>query len=109
MNTSFAISYTVKNEARLIAPAIVYHLAAGCSKIYIFFDGTTDNTKDLITPDDRIIFLNTTIPKELKELPSWIVDILPWWETDMDVRKRINTFLSQQPIQTPPAIARVVW
>ncbi len=91
-NTSFAISYTVKNEARLLASAVDYHLASGCSKIYIFFDGTTDNTKELIRVDERISFFETTMPTELKELPSWIVNILPWWITDMDVRKRINTY-----------------
>jgi hypothetical protein len=31
-------------------------------------------------------------PDELDDAPEWIKEILPWWETDMDVRKRINTY-----------------
>ena len=91
-NTQFAITYTVKNEAWLLPAAIEYHLAAGCSQIYVFLDGTTDNTAELITGYDNVRILTTTKPTSSENLPSWISRLLPWWETDMDVRKRINTY-----------------
>ncbi len=43
-----ALVITVKNEARLLRQNLRYHLAIGIEKIYVYFDGTTDNGKQLI-------------------------------------------------------------
>ena len=43
-----ALVMTVKNEERLLLQNIYYHLAIGVEKIYIYFDGTTDNGPNLI-------------------------------------------------------------
>lgn len=91
---NFAVVYTVKNESRLLPSAIEYYLAAGCSKIYIFFDGTTDNTRDMVRDYDGVRLNESIRPNNLADLPSWITQIVPWWETDMDVRKRINTYFA---------------
>lgn len=88
----FAITYTVKNEARLLPAALEYHRKIGCSKFYIFWDGTTDNAPELINDDPDVVARNTFRPEELVDVPSWISDIVYVWDTDMDVRKRINTY-----------------
>ncbi len=88
---SFAISYTVKNEAGLLPDAIAYHLAIGCSRIYVFFDGTSDNSRELIRGNERVICAECVEPTSLLGFPSWIAGILPRWAANMDVRKRINT------------------
>jgi len=90
----FAITYTVKNEAALLPDAIAYHLALGCARIYVFFDGTTDNSRELIEESEGVVCAASVDPKSLTETPFWIDEILPRWKESMDVRKRINTFIA---------------
>lgn len=90
----FAITYTVKNESRLLPLSIKYHLAMGCSRFYVFLDNTTDNTSELITNIDNVYIFKTKKPTSEQEMPDWIREILPWWSNDFDVRKRINTFIA---------------
>ena len=88
----FALTYTVKNEARLLPSAIEYHIAAGCSRIYVFWDGTTDGSRDLVSKYPCVTARDSIRVEETDDAPKWIKDILVWWDTDMDVRKRINTY-----------------
>ena len=88
----FALTYTVKNEARLLPSAIDYHIAAGCSRIYLFWDGTTDNSRDLVSKYPCVVARDSIRVDETADAPKWIKDILVCWDTDMDVRKRINTY-----------------
>jgi len=88
----FAVTYTVKNEARLLPSAIEYHFAAGCSRIYVFWDGTTDNSKELVSKYACVTARDSIRVEEAADAPEWIQKILYWWEPDMDVRKRINTY-----------------
>jgi hypothetical protein len=92
----FAITYTVKNEANLLPDAIDYHLNLGCCRIYVFFDGTTDNSRDLIQEKEGVFCAPSVDPASLGDLPGWIMEILPRWHESMDVRKRINTFAAAQ-------------
>jgi hypothetical protein len=87
----FALTYTVKNEARLLPSAIEYRLAAGCSRIYLFWDGTTDNSAELIAKYPQVIARQSYRPQELHDPPAWLSRILPAWETELDVRKIANT------------------
>jgi hypothetical protein len=87
----FALTYTVKNEARLLPSAIEYHLAAGCSRIYLFWDNTTDNSAELVQKYPQVIARNSYRPDELQNPPTWLSQILPAWEPDFDVRKIANT------------------
>ncbi len=87
----FALTYTVKNEARLLPSAIEYHLAAGCSRIYLFWDGTTDNSAELVQKYPQVIARKSYRPDELQNPPTWLSQILPAWEPDFDVRKIANT------------------
>ena len=91
---SFAVAYTVKNEARLLPSGIEYHLATGASRIYVFWDNTTDNAPDLVASHPQVIARKSYRPDELKDPPEWLAAILPWWEVDLDVRKIANTYYS---------------
>jgi len=88
----FALTYTVKNESRLLPSAIEYHLAAGCSRIYIFWDNTTDNAPELVAKYPQVIARKSYRPEEMDNPPSWLNRILPAWEPDLDVRKIANTY-----------------
>ncbi len=88
----FAISYTVKDESRLLPSAIDYHIAAGCSRIYVFWDGTSDRADSLHSAYPSVVARNSITPGEIEDAPLWIKRILCAWETDMDVRKCINTY-----------------
>jgi len=76
--------------------AIEYHLAAGCSRIYLFWDNTTDNSAELVKKYPQVIARKSFRPEELHNPPSWLSRILPAWEPDLDVRKIANTFYSAQ-------------
>ena len=89
---TFALTYTVKNESRLLPSAIEYHLATGCSRIYLFWDNTTDNAPDLVRRYPQVIARKSFRPEELANPPSWLAGILPAWEADLDVRKIANTY-----------------
>jgi len=88
----FAISYTVKNESRLLPSAIDYHIAAGCSRIYVFWDGTTDGSDLLLSTYPLVVARSSITRDEIKDAPQWMTNILCAWETDLDVRKQINTY-----------------
>ncbi len=88
----FAISYTVKNESRLLPSAIDYHFAVGCSRIFIYWDGGSDHSASLISKYPSVVARNSITPDELEDAPQWITEILPAWGTDMDVRKQVNTY-----------------
>ena len=88
----FAISYTVKDEARMLPAAIDYHIAAGCSRIYVYWDGTSDGSDQLLSAYPAVLARNSITPDEVEDAPQWITKILPWWDVDLDVRKQINTY-----------------
>lgn len=94
-STRFAITYTVKNEADLLPDAIAYHRALGCSKFYVFFDGTTDASRELIGGATDVTCADS-LPPVAAEAPEWIRRIAPRWHENMDVRKRINTYTAAQ-------------
>jgi hypothetical protein len=88
----FAISYTVKDESRILPAAIDYHIAAGCSRIYVFWDGTSDGSDLLLSAYPSVVARKSITPDEVEDAPQWITRILPWWDGDLDVRKQINTY-----------------
>jgi hypothetical protein len=90
----FAISYTVKNEANLLPAAIEYHTRRGCAKFYVFFDGTTDGSRELVASLPNVVAQESVDPAALVDPPEWIAELLPRWLESMDVRKRINTFVA---------------
>jgi hypothetical protein len=94
VNQTFAITYTVKNEARLLPDAIAHHRQLGCARFYVFFDGTTDNSRELVQDIEGVVCADSVQPQTLADRPQWIEEILPRWRESMDVRKRINTYVA---------------
>jgi len=88
----FALTYTAKNEARLLPSTVEYHLAAGCSRIYLFWDNTSDNAPELMAKYPQVIARRSYTPEELADSPSWLAKILPAWGPELDVRKIANTY-----------------
>lgn len=54
-----ALVMTVKNEARLLKQNIYYHLGIGIKKIFVYFDGTSDNGRELIEGIDGVVCLKS--------------------------------------------------
>ena len=88
---NFALTYTVKNEATLLPDAIAYHLSIGCQLIIVFFDGTTDRTRELVSGLPQVLCFDSVSSEALQVDQEWIRDIDKRWHLSMDVRKRINT------------------
>ena len=91
-----AVCYTVKDEARLLPHAVKYHLAAGVSRIYVFLDGTTDNSRELIEDVIGVEVHRSAPPTGGVDEPGWFGGVGLIWEGNFDARKRVNTFRAAQ-------------
>jgi hypothetical protein len=92
---SYAITYTIKNEAQFLHDALTFHLLNGCKQVYLYFDGTEDNSREIASAfDDRVIRQETVPPDGIGSTPPWMQRILPTWHENYDTRKRINTYLA---------------
>lgn len=89
---SFAITYTVKNEARTVGDAIIVHRRLGCEQFFVFIDGSEDSTREQLLGQPDVTVLDTVRPGSDEVLPPWIEKIVGRFEESMDVRKRINTW-----------------
>ena len=89
---TFAVTYTAKNESKLLPSAIEYLLAAGCSRIYIFWDNTTDNGPELMAKYPEVVARPSFRPEEMPDAPQWLAKDLSVWSTEIDVRKDGNTY-----------------
>jgi glycosyltransferase involved in cell wall biosynthesis len=87
---SFAVVYTVKNEWRLLKYSIPYLLSAGASKIYVFFDGTTDEALSELSKFDNVRAQFTVRASAIENPPAWIKQVEVHEAEQMDFRKRIN-------------------
>jgi Glycosyl transferase family 2 len=94
VTNSFAITYTVKNEAAILPDALKWHFECGAAKIFIFWDGTTDHGPELVRGLLNVQAQNSVNPRDVSNLPEWVKIIAPMWEENMDVRKRINTLVA---------------
>lgn len=92
IKNSFAIVYTVKNEASLLRYTIPYFLKNGASKIYIYWDGTTDDATNLVCKYPDVIARNSIKVEDLAFIPNWVKKLDP--ENKMDHRKRINVLFT---------------
>ncbi|WP_321811966.1 glycosyltransferase family 2 protein [Burkholderia sp. BCC1985] len=88
--SSFAVVYTVKNEWRLLKYSIPYLLAAGAAKIYVFFDGTTDEAILELAKYENVATRTTVRALTIEDPPEWIKQIEVNEAEQMDFRKRIN-------------------
>jgi hypothetical protein len=86
---TFAVAYTVKDEAALLLASIAYHAAAGCSRFYVFWDGTTDAAPDLLRHRPDVVAMNSVTPDRLPSIRALNLD--PGrWAHDTRVRQRVN-------------------
>lgn len=49
-----AVVMTVKNEARLLRQNVLYHLGIGVTKIFVYFDNTTDSGAQTLNDLDKV-------------------------------------------------------
>lgn len=91
---NFAVVYTVKNEKNILKHAIEYYRSIGCKKFYIYWDGTTDESEKIFSSYYDVEARNSIKLTELNIWPDWINEISHMWEENMDVRKRINTYIA---------------
>ncbi|MCC5829094.1 MAG: glycosyltransferase family 2 protein [Phycisphaeraceae bacterium] len=96
MSSSFAIIYSVRNEAELLPDAVRYHRALGCRRFFIFWDRTTDDAPQMMMNLPDVECRDSIRPEEISGLfgertPTWFEESLPRWDINHDVRKRINT------------------
>ena len=90
----FAVTFSIKNEARLLPSAIEVYRALGCSKFYIFFDGTTDDSREVVASQKDVSASESVPIDNLRNPPAWVNQIAPRWMENMDIRKRINTLVA---------------
>lgn len=92
MTSKLAITYTVKDEELLLPRSIRYHSSIGFSQFFVYLDGSTDCTGDLVRSMPGVTVLPSVPPAELGAAPPWVQALMPRWAHSMDVRKRINTW-----------------
>jgi hypothetical protein len=85
----------------MLSRSIDYHRAIGFDFFFVFLDGTTDDTAERLAGVADVRVQNAIGPDDpvVTEGPDWVRDIAPWWSTDMDVRKRINTHAAASEAQ----------
>jgi len=89
---SYALVYTVKNEARLLPDAIRFHRHLGCIQFYVFFDGTTDDLPSLLDGEPDCICRNSVSLNEINDTSEWFSKICEYCTEWFDLRKKLNTY-----------------
>ncbi|MAX70393.1 MAG: hypothetical protein CMC76_04720 [Flavobacteriaceae bacterium] len=86
-----AIVMTVKNEARLLKQNVCYHLGIGATKVFVYFDNTTDNGPQVIKGIKGVEISNSVEA----ETYSHISALEKFWsnaEQHHTARQCLNTF-----------------
>lgn len=94
--SNFAVTYTIKNEEKILPYVLRLWQLLGCERVYIFFDGTTDNSRNIAREHIFVEAIDSIEPNRLADRPKWIKEIEGRWSENMDVRKRINTYWATQ-------------
>ncbi|MFN5465675.1 MAG: glycosyltransferase family 2 protein [Cyanobacteriota bacterium] len=89
---TFAITYTVKNEQRLVLESLIYYRHLGCSRFYVFLDHTTDNLPNLLSSHSDVLVRPSVSPAELNDHTVWFEQIQKDAEGWLDLRKKLNTY-----------------
>lgn len=90
MPHDLAITYTVKNESRLLLDNIQYHREMGVRRFYVFWDETSDNAPELVKKFPEVRAFNCIRPEDVDQSPSWMPWIRANWDDWMDLRKMLN-------------------
>lgn len=67
---STAISITVKNEAQLLRPNLLYHQHVGVDRVYVFLDRSTDNTRETVQDLDFVEVTGSVSPEKYAHRPE---------------------------------------
>lgn len=93
---SFALTLTVKNEAKLLPLCVQQHLRAGASHVFVYFDGADEETVRSVKHIPDITTNNSISPHSFPPGVKWIDGVRDLWPDNMDVRKRLNTMHAAQ-------------
>ena len=91
---TFAIIFTVKNEWEFLKYIIPYYLKQGASKIYVFLDNCTDDTRSKLNSIKNVeVYKSLEGYSNLREKPSYLEENYKGFgnKDTIDYRKRINT------------------
>ncbi|WP_284124577.1 glycosyltransferase family 2 protein [Parerythrobacter aestuarii] len=91
---SFAVTYTVKDEARLLPDAIKWHRALGCKRFYIFLDGTSDAMRDWLPRQPDVMVRESVPPAEVRDAPGFMKVMGKGWDGYIDARKNLNSWVA---------------
>ena len=94
---TFAIIYTVKNEWGFLKYIIPYYLKQGASKIYVFLDNCTDDTRSKLNSIKNVeVYKSLEGYSNLREKPSYLEENYKGFgnKDTIDYRKKINTFVA---------------
>ncbi|MXP31565.1 glycosyltransferase family 2 protein [Parerythrobacter jejuensis] len=91
---SFAVTYTVKDEARLLPDALKWHRALGAQRFYIFLDGTTDSMRDWLDTQSDVMVRESVPPAEVGDAPGFSKKLAKGWDTFIDARKNLNAWVA---------------
>lgn len=91
---AFAVTYTVKDEARMLPDALRWYRALGAERFYVFLDGTRDAMRAWLPTQPDVVVCDSPRPAEISDPPSWIGEIDVAWEGFIDARKNLNSWLA---------------
>ncbi|MCB0457406.1 MAG: glycosyltransferase family 2 protein [Flavobacteriaceae bacterium] len=86
-----ALVLTVKNEERILRDNLLYHKAMGCEKIFVYFDGTTDDGKASIADLD-FVEISDSVSKEIFEEVDFLSKFTSQMEEHHTARQCLNTY-----------------
>ena len=90
-----ALVITVKNEERILRTNLIYHLAIGVEKIFVYFDGTTDNGRETISDLEHVACFNSVDGKTYSDL-KYLEKFNSQFHENHTARQCINTFDAKQ-------------
>lgn len=64
-----ALVLTVKNEARLLRPNLLYHLGLGVDRIFVYLDHTTDNGPKTIADLENVLVQDSVPAEKYRDRP----------------------------------------
>ncbi|MEY8848352.1 glycosyltransferase family 2 protein [Psychroserpens sp. XS_ASV72] len=85
---------TVKNEERLLRQNLLYHLGIGIEKIFVYFDGSTDKSRQSVEDLDNVMCSNS-VPKEKFEDLEYLDELTSNYNTIHTARQCLNTYDAQ--------------
>lgn len=91
---SFAVTYTVKDEAKLLPNALKWHRALGVQRFYIFLDGTSDAMRAWLPTQPDVVVRDSVRPEDVTDAPRFLETMAAGWDGFVDARKNVNCWLA---------------